>query len=259
MSEVRVDQHGHVAWLTLSQLPRRNAINRHMWRQLTEVAGSLRAASDVRCVVLRGAGEEAFVSGADISELEQLRLSPSHQRAFEAETDAAFSALRALEVPVLCAIHGWCVGGGVAIALCADLRYAADDARFALPPGRLGVGYGLANLENALRCLPPASVAELFYTARTFDAAEALGLGLVSRVYPKAELDQAVEETARRVADNAPLTLRAVKAGLSALQRRDTAELVRAQGLVDACFESEDFAEGLAAFLEKRPPRFQGR
>ncbi len=258
MSDVRVDQQGHVAWVILDQLAKRNAMNQGMWRQLAEVARELNQARDVRCVVLRGAGEEAFVSGADISEFQQLRADPGLARAYDSTTDAAFAALLELEVPVLSCIHGFCVGGGLAIALCSDLRYAAEDARFALPPGRLGIGYGLTNLQNALRALPPATAKELFFTARQLDAAEAQRLGLVSHVLAKAELDAHVTDVARKISQNAPLTLRAAKTGIRALTSGDTGLLVRAQGQIDACFASRDYAEGVAAFLEKRRPSFRG-
>ncbi|MCA9629053.1 MAG: enoyl-CoA hydratase/isomerase family protein [Myxococcales bacterium] len=258
MSEVRVDQQGHVAWVILDQLAKRNAMNQSMWRELARAARELQAARDVRCVVLRGAGEEAFVSGADISEFQQLRADPGLARAYDQTTDAAFAALLELEMPVLSCIHGFCVGGGLAIALCTDIRYAAEDARFALPPGRLGIGYGLTNLQNALRVLPPATLKELFFTARQFEAPEAQRLGLVSHVLPKADLDAHVADVARRICENAPLTLRAVKSGIRALSSGDTAQLVRAQALVDACFVSRDYAEGVAAFLEKRRPSFGG-
>lgn len=258
MSEVRVDQQGHVAWVILDQLARRNAMNQGMWRQLARVAGELNQASDVRCVVLRGAGEEAFVSGADISEFHGLRSDPGLAREYDRTTDGAFAALLQLDVPVLSCIHGFCVGGGLAIALCTDIRYASEDARFALPPARLGIGYGLTNLQNALRVLPPATAKELFFTARQLGAEEAQRLGLVSHVLPKAELDAHVAEVARKICDNAPLTLRAAKSGIRALTTGDASLLVRAQGQIDACFSSQDYAEGISAFLEKRRPGFRG-
>jgi enoyl-CoA hydratase/carnithine racemase len=219
----------------------------------------LDADPEVRVVVLRGAGEAAFVSGADISEFEATRVGES-AAAYDRENAAAFEALLAMSKPTLAMIHGFCVGGGCALALTADLRYCAGDAVFAIPAARLGLGYGAAGLETLVRVVGDSSAREIFFTARRFDAQEALRLGLVSRVLPKAGLEAFVCGVAADVAANAPLTLRSAKLVLRELSKPPAARDRRAiAASIQACYASSDYAEGVRAFLEKRRARFVGR
>src|SRR5262245_12676864 len=247
------------AWVILRNHSRLNAVRLEMWQALPGIVRGLDADPGVRVIVLRGAGEEAFASGADISEFSTHRRDAASAAAYERVTADAFAALLAVEKPVVAMIHGVCIGGGLAIAACADLRVAADDARLAVPAARLGLGYHQSGVERLVGLLGPSATAELFFTARHLDAADALRIGLVNRVVPKAELQAFTERYVADIAGNAPLTLRAAKRAIVETQRppaeRERAEVAR---LVAACFESEDYAEGVRAFLEKRRPRFRG-
>jgi enoyl-CoA hydratase/carnithine racemase len=230
-----------------------------MWEAIPGAIAPLAADPDVRVVVMRGHGEDAFASGADISEFQERRSDPASAAAYEEVTARAFEALVGYEKPLVAMIHGVCIGGGLAIAASADLRVAADDARLALPPARLGIGYHMGGVERIVGIVGPSAASEIFFTARQYTAAEALGIGLVNQVVPKGELQAFTERYAGGIAANAPLTLRAAKRAIRETQRdaasRDH-EAVRR--LIAACFSSQDYAEGVRAFLEKRPPRFRG-
>jgi enoyl-CoA hydratase/carnithine racemase len=257
--EVRVERDGPIARLVFDHEKRRNAITVDMWEAIPEAVRSLQEDSQVRVVVMRGAGSEAFVSGADISEFEKTRAGNAG-REYDAMTARAFAALQGLEKPLVALIHGFCIGGGAAIALTADLRYAADDARFAVPPARLGLGYHTAGIRALIRTVGFSETADLLFTARRVPAEEARHIGLINEVFAKDVLDENVDQLAHVIADNAPLTLRSAKISLQELAKLETErDTRRIKESIEQCYQSEDFAEGVRAFLKKRKPRFTGK
>jgi enoyl-CoA hydratase/carnithine racemase len=256
MATLRTEVDDGIGWLVYDNPERHNAVSRSMLDALPAALAALVADDAVRVIVLRGAGERAFISGADIGELGATTARPE-----AGAVDEGFGAaeLSACPKPVVAMIHGYCFGGGVLTALCADLRIAADDAVFSIPAARLGVAYPMAAVAMLDRLVGPANTAEILMTARRYGAAEAAAMGLVNRVVPKAELETHVRELATQLAANAPLTIRAAKVALREVAKapadRDAAAW---QHALEACFASEDFTEGRRAFAERRPPRFTG-
>jgi enoyl-CoA hydratase/carnithine racemase len=255
-----VETEGPVGWMIFNNPERRNAVSLDMWQAIVPIVEAFEADPAVRVIVLKGAGEKAFISGADISQFEQQRNSPEAIARYEDISVGAMTRLAQSTKPTIAMIHGFCIGGGVGVALACDLRIASDNSRFGIPAARLGLGYRWSGVKKLVDLVGPSFAKEIFFTARQFDAQEALEMGLVNRVVPEAELSSFVRGYCDTIAQNAPLTLEAVKGTVEELTKPH-AEIDRArcEALVARCFASTDYAEGRRAFMEKRKPVFQGK
>jgi enoyl-CoA hydratase/carnithine racemase len=249
---------GALGWIVFNNPERRNAVSLDMWQAIPSVLEDFEKDSNIRVVVLAGAGDKAFISGADISQFEKQRSSKEAVQHYEEVSEGAQAKLAGFEKPVVAMIRGYCLGAGVNVANVCDLRIAADDARFGIPAGKMGLGYRASSMKNLVDTVGAPFAREMMLTARQFNAAEALAMGLVHRVVPVSELESFTKKYCEEISANAPLTLRAAKRTIREVSKRDyDAELCRSW--VRECFESEDYAEGRRAFMEKRKPQFRGR
>ncbi|MBI3435854.1 MAG: enoyl-CoA hydratase/isomerase family protein [Proteobacteria bacterium] len=248
-----------VGYVIFNNPERHNAVSLDMWEATARILADLRADAQVRVVVLAGAGGRAFVSGADISRFGDERANAAAIERYNQTVEETSNALHAFPKPTIAMIRGYCIGGGVGIAICCDMRICADDARFAVPAAKLGLGYGYPGIKRLVDLVGPAFAKEIFFTARQFDATEAATMGLVNRVVPGAGLEAYVTDYAQAIAANAPLTVAAVKfiAG-EAVKDAPERDLAHAAAMVQRCFESSDYTEGRTAFMEKRKPVFTG-
>ncbi|MET0482475.1 MAG: enoyl-CoA hydratase [Aestuariivirgaceae bacterium] len=251
---------GSTGWLVLNRPERRNALSAEMWRAIPDLVRRLADDPEVRALALMGEGGEAFAAGADISEFAGNRDDAAAARCYDAMTIEAFAALEECPKPVVAVINGYCLGGGLALALACDIRLASDRAIFALPPARLGLAYPLAGMRQLLAAVTAARAKELLFTARRVDAAEASRIGLVHMTVGADSLRAEAESVLGMLAANAPLSIAAAKGMINALSGVSGDPRPEALAtLADACFGSDDYKEGRRAFLEKRPPRFSGR
>jgi enoyl-CoA hydratase len=250
---------GGVGILTFNNPERHNAVSLDMWEATKRILDGFAADDGVRVVVLTGAGGKAFVSGADISKFASERATLEASRAYNVKSDAAYSSVADFPKPTIAMIKGYCIGGGVGLAVCCDLRICSDNSRFAVPAAKLGLGYGYSGLKRLVDIVGASFAKEIFYTARQFDAEEAHAMGLVNRVVPAGELEAYVKSITDMICANAPLTIKAVKFTVGEMLKDESKRnLARSVELVERCFASRDYTEGRTAFMEKRKPVFTG-
>ncbi|MBZ4653037.1 MAG: enoyl-CoA hydratase [Peptococcaceae bacterium] len=260
MEKLLVNYDGPLGWLIFNNPRKRNALNLEMWRGIPEIIHKFNEDENIRVIILRGAGTEAFASGADISEFGELRSSLATSERYNRATEEAFSAIKSSAKPVIAMIHGFCVGGGCAIALQCDLRVASEEARFGIPAAKLGIAYGYEAVKQLVNVAGAPFAKEMLFTGRVYDAETALRMGLIHHKVPTLELETFTREYVLTIARNAPLTIRSVKMAVEEyLKEPELRDLHKVELEMARCFDSQDYQEGYRAFLEKRKPRFQGK
>ena len=250
---------GHVGYVIFNNPERRNAVSLEMWEATARILDDFGNDNDIRVVVLTGAGDKAFVSGADISRFESERANEEAVARYNQTVERANAAIYEYPKPTIAMIRGYCIGGGVGLALCCDLRICSDDSRFAVPAAKLGLGYSYHGLKKLVDVVGISFAKEIFYTARQFDAEEARTMGLVNRVVKAAELEAYVKKYADMIGENAPMTIATTKFTVGEVVKDESKrDLAKCAAMVKKCFESNDYTEGRSAFMEKRKPIFTG-
>lgn len=251
---------GAVGWMIFNNPERRNAVSASMWEAIPRILDELESDEAIRVIVLAGAGDKAFVAGADISEFEKNRNSAEAARDYARAANAAQKRMYGCIKPTIAMIRGYCIGGGVGVALNCDMRVAAQSAKFGVPAARLGLGYAAQHIKKLIDVVGTAQAKEIFFTARHYSGEEAYRIGLLNHLVEDEALEDKVAEICATIAENAPLTIRSVKEIIAELNRVDALpDLERCDKLDKDCFDSEDYAEGRRAFMEKRKPVFRGR
>jgi enoyl-CoA hydratase/carnithine racemase len=251
---------GAIGHMVFNNPDKRNAVSMEMWEAAERILSDFLADDDVRVVVLSGAGGKAFVSGADISKFEDERASREAVASYNAMTSRVYSGLTQYTKPTIAMIQGYCIGGGLGLAASCDLRFCTASSRFGLPAAKLGLGYGFASIKRLADVAGIAVAKDICLSGRRYDATEASAMGLVHQVLADDEIEPFVAHYAGTIADNAPLTVAAMKRIFTELVKDPSErDLDACQAAVERCFESEDYVEGRRAFMEKRKPAFRGR
>ena len=249
-----------IGWMIFNQPEKHNAVSYSMWTAIPKIVAAYEADPEVRVIILTGAGEKAFVSGADISEFEEKRGSEEAVKIYNAAGDHASEVISGTTKPTIAMIRGLCVGGGLALALNTDIRICGTDSYFAVPAARLGLGYRYSGLKRLVDVVGPSFAKEIFFTAGKFTADDAKTMGLVNRVVAPGEVENFTRAYAARIVENAPLTIKAAKMAANAAAKDESKrDLAALDAAVATCFASQDYIEGRRAFMEKRKPRFQGK
>jgi enoyl-CoA hydratase len=246
--------------VTFNNPDKRNAMSLDMWEGLGQSLVELRDDPEVRVVIMVGAGDKAFVSGADISQFEKTRHNAEASEEYSKRSAAQRALLADYPKPTVACIRGFCLGGGMQVAMLADIRFAAENSQFGIPAAKLGIAYGYDGLRNLVSLVGPSWARLIMYTGMRIDSAEALRIGLIDRVLPDADLWEATLEIARTISGNAPLAIKAAKITIAQVLKDPGARDMDAiKAIGTACMDSEDFREGRRAFMEKRKPAFRGK
>ena len=257
---VLVEKRGAVGWIVFNQPEKKNAINDAMWRAIPAAMAEFDRDAEVRCIAFRGAGSEAFAAGADISEFENVRSDRGAVAEYDDLLDRVLHSIQDSLKPSLAMIHGYCLGGGVEIALACDLRYCGQSAQFGIPAAKLGLGYNIEGHKRLLETVGHARTREIMFLGRRYDAGEALAMGLAHRVLPDAELERYVDGVIETLCKNAPLAIANSKTILEQYVKSAGApDTARMRAAIERCAKSADYIEGRRAFMEKRKPRFTGK
>ncbi|MDZ4380298.1 MAG: enoyl-CoA hydratase [Parvibaculum sp.] len=259
-SKMIAKKDGAIGWMIFNNPERLNAVSLEMWQAVPEILSAFEADDEIRVIVLTGAGDRAFVAGADISQFGESRSSAEGILAYEQATERAFNAIAETQKPTIAMIGGYCIGGGLGIALSCDIRIAAEGSTFGIPAAKLGLAYGAGGTGRLVHLVGPSFAKEIFFTARRFTCDEALAMGLVNRVTTTEALENFVRDYAALIAENAPLTVNTAKQVVGEFAKAPgNFDDDKCEALIARCFASDDYKEGRAAFMEKRKPVFRGK
>jgi enoyl-CoA hydratase/carnithine racemase len=256
---LRVEKQGAVGWIVFDQPAKRNAINGAMWRGIAPAMTQFDKDAEVRCVAFRGAGTEAFASGADISEFEEIRAQKSSVAEYDDLLDQVLHAIQDSRKPSVAMIHGFCMGGGLEVALACDLRYCGRSAQFGIPAAKLGLAYNVEGHKRLIETVGHARAREIMFLGRRYNAEEGFAMGLVNQVFHDGELEGEVARIIAQLCQNAPLSIANSKTIIEEYVKSagapDHEHMARS---IERCAKSDDYQEGRRAFMEKRKPAFRG-
>ena len=248
-----------VGYITFNNPEKHNAVSIEMWDALEQILDEFRSSKDIRVIVLNGAGGKAFVSGADISKFDKERSSKEAVLSYNKRTQKVYENLETFPKPTIAMIDGYCIGGGLNLAVCCDIRICSEKSKFAMPAAKLSLGYPFSSIKRLFDVMGPGMAKHFMFTAEKISASEALACGLVQKLVSEDSIDSYVKDYALNIANNAPLTIKAMKQiGIEISKNSDERDLLLCEKLASACFDSEDYKEGRKAFMEKRKPKFQG-